>query len=75
MVTPMRYKYANLKWSWVILIIGIFFTFQLRTQTDADNHRKYWYFKSRLNNDFLKVGTAAGESMPFTLHVPCKSIN
>ncbi len=27
--------------------------------------RKYWYYKSRLNNDFVKVGLNQGESMPF----------
>ncbi len=34
-------------------------------QTDADNHRKYWYYRSRLVNDFVKVGLNDGESMPF----------
>ncbi len=29
------------------------------------NHRKYWWYKSRLNNDFMKVGLGDGESMPF----------
>lgn len=27
-------------------------------------HQKYWYYYSRLNNDFLKVGKNAGESIP-----------
>lgn len=36
-----------------------------QTAQDIINHRKYWYYKSRLNNDFIKVGTAAGESFPF----------
>ncbi len=35
-----------------------------KAQTDNDNHRKYWYYKSRLNNDFVKVGLNAGESIP-----------
>jgi hypothetical protein len=35
------------------------------SQTIQDNHRKYWWYKSRLNNDFVKVGTGDGESMPF----------
>jgi hypothetical protein len=29
------------------------------------NHRKYWFYKSRLNNDFVKVGTGDGESLVF----------
>lgn len=27
------------------------------------NHRKYWWYKSRLNNDFVKVGLGDGESL------------
>lgn len=66
MVTYTKFKFANFKFSRAILLIGITCCLQVKSQTDADNHRKYWYFKSRLNNDFLKVGTAAGESIPFT---------
>lgn len=29
------------------------------------NHKKYWYYKTRFNNDFIKVGIKQGESMPF----------
>lgn len=36
----------------------------LYSQSDGDDHRKYWYYKSRLNNDFMKVGLGAGESLP-----------
>ena len=25
-------------------------------QSDLDNHKKYWYYKSRFNNDFIKIG-------------------
>ena len=34
-------------------------------QSTNSNHRKYWWYKSRLNNDFVKVGTGDGESFPF----------
>ena len=46
-------------------------------QNDLENHKKYWYYKARLNNDFVKVGNTQpngsnnitspdhGESMPF----------
>ncbi len=45
-------------------------------QSDLDNHKKYWYYKSRFNNDFIKIGdtypSAAnnyneghGENIPF----------
>ena len=30
-------------------------------QTTTDNHRKYWYYRSRLVNDFMKVGLGQGE--------------
>lgn len=37
----------------------------IKSQTDYDNHSKYWYYKTRLNNDFMKVGLLAGESIVF----------
>lgn len=48
----------------LVVFCFIFFSF-ITAQTDSDNHYKYWYFKTRLNNDFVKVGLGAGESMPF----------
>lgn len=30
------------------------------------NHQKYWYLRSKLRNDFMKIGTEQGESIPFT---------
>jgi hypothetical protein len=48
-----------------ILLCFILLTAFSRAQTDELNHRKYWYYKSRLNNDFVKVGLKAGESLPF----------
>ncbi|MFO0321130.1 MAG: hypothetical protein ACK504_01735 [Bacteroidota bacterium] len=30
-------------------------------QSMGANHRKYWWYKSRLNNDFVKVGLNADE--------------
>lgn len=33
------------------------------SQNDAINHRKYWYFKSRLINDFMKVGINQGDNI------------
>lgn len=29
-------------------------------------HQKYWYLRSKLRNDFMKIGTGQGESIPFT---------
>ncbi len=33
--------------------------------SDVDIHNKYWYYKARLHNDFMSVGTNAGQSIPF----------
>ncbi len=36
--------------------------------TDLDLHHKYWYYKARFNNDFIKIGHDAdghGQSIPF----------
>lgn len=40
-------------------------TIYSQTSEYPDHYKKYWYYKSRLNNDFVKVGTNDGESMPF----------
>lgn len=39
--------------------------FLLVTLCIFGQNRKYWYYKTRLNNDFVKVGLGDGESMPF----------
>lgn len=51
-----------------------------QSSSDEDIHRKYWYYKSHLNNDFIKVGLGTGESIPFnekiTAHPnPAASLN
>ena len=28
-------------------------------------HRRYWYYRTRMINDFMKVGLLDGESIPF----------
>ncbi len=48
-----------------ILIAAIIFVNNLTfAQNEFINHKKYWYYKTRLNNDFLKIGLGSGESMP-----------
>lgn len=32
----------------------------------SKNHQKYWYLRSKLRNDFMKVGLGQGESIPMT---------
>lgn len=62
-------------------LIGIFLLgisiYNAQGQNDLENHKKYWYYKTRLNNDFIKIGNTPpngsndttshdhGESMPF----------
>lgn len=50
-----------------IIILLTFYTQSIFSQlsNDMNNHRKYWFYKSRLNNDFMKVGPNRGESLPF----------
>jgi hypothetical protein len=59
MTIPMK---LLLKINILLLVIISNVTF---AQNTTDNHRKYWWYKSRLNNDFVKVGTGDGESFPF----------
>lgn len=51
-----------------IISRALFFIFvvkSLHAQNAFDNHQKYWYYKSRLKNDFMKIGLKTGESIPF----------
>lgn len=44
-----------------ILHVGIFYG----QTSEVDLHKKYWYYKSRFNNDFISIGTNTGQSIPF----------
>ncbi|MBS1647244.1 MAG: hypothetical protein JST67_07880 [Bacteroidetes bacterium] len=48
------------------LLIFIFLCSQITAQFAPSDilHERYWYYRTRLNNDFLKVGINQGESMP-----------
>lgn len=46
-----------------LILLIILFILNLYAQNDILNHRKYWYFKSRLINDFMKVGINPGDNM------------
>ncbi|MCA6437484.1 MAG: T9SS type A sorting domain-containing protein [Bacteroidetes bacterium] len=47
--------------------VFIFLVFFLsgKAQNESLNHKKYYYYKTRLQNDFMKVGLLPGESLPF----------
>lgn len=49
----------------IILMNFIIFKTSAQSVVDEDVHRKYWYYKSHLNNDFIKIGLGFGESIPF----------
>jgi hypothetical protein len=49
----------------ILIFVSLFYANLSVSQTDQENHQKYWYYKTRLNNDFVKVGLDAGESIPF----------
>lgn len=46
----MKYRYAKY---WLIGMVVITNQKILLAQTDADNHRKYWYFKPHLDSRSL----------------------
>ena len=59
-----------MKYNLINRLIKLFLLFSTtiiycQTSTYPSLYKKYWYFKSRLNNDFVKVGTNDGESIPF----------
>lgn len=47
------------------VVLLCFITLKLIGQNDELNHRKYWYYKSRLLNDFMKVGINQGDNIIF----------
>lgn len=55
----------HLKSKLLLLLLFLIISDVSYSQGQALNHRKYWWYKTRLNNDFVKVGTGDGESIPF----------
>jgi len=47
-------------------LLFILFISLAKGQDDDQHHRKYWYYRTRLVNDFLKVGTEQGDCIPFS---------
>lgn len=47
------------------ILLFCFIALELIGQNDELNHRKYWYYKSRLLNDFMKVGINQGDNIIF----------
>lgn len=51
----------------IIYSFVFFLTFvqQIYSQNHDLNHRKYWFYRTRFINDFVKLGTNQGESIAF----------
>ncbi len=56
---------STIKKTFTFLYLFNFYINNLSAQnTDYDLHNQYWYYKARLHNDFMSVGTNAGQSIP-----------
>lgn len=53
--------------NFILMLYGCFLTITLisQTPTEIEHHKKYWYYKSRFNNDFINIGPNQGQSIPF----------
>ncbi len=51
--------------SYIIILISVFSFLHGQNTQEEDIHRKYWFYKSHFNNDFIKIGLDSGESIPF----------
>jgi hypothetical protein len=61
----MKYKLC-LKKVIILLLLNVVCLNLFYSQTsEIDLHKKYWYYKSRFNNDFVSIGTNQGQSIPF----------
>ena len=52
-----------------IVLIWICISFNTLAQPSIDNekaHRRYWYYKTRFVNDFIKLGKNQGEGIDFS---------
>ena len=49
--------------SWVLIVVFVFLNKTIYSQNiDNDKaHRRYWYYRTRMINDFMKVGKNQGE--------------
>lgn len=45
------------------------------SQTDESNLKKYWKFRDQFVEDFVKIGSSYGESLPAGARKPCFCID
>jgi len=47
---------------WIgLFLLAFFFSFSQSTINDDKAHRRYWYYRTRFINDFIKMGKNQGE--------------
>ncbi|MCC6182687.1 MAG: hypothetical protein IT237_12725 [Bacteroidia bacterium] len=53
--------------SWVLIVVFVFLNKTIYSQNiDNDKaHRRYWYYRTRMINDFMKVGKNQGDCIVF----------
>ncbi len=58
----MKWNLLNTKcYTLILFSVYLCLPLFLASQNDNDNHRKYWYYRSPLVNDFMKVGLGQSE--------------
>jgi hypothetical protein len=50
-----------------LLIVHVLMLLNYSTKSQSTNNEKYWYYKQRFNDYFIKIGIAPGESLPIKL--------
>lgn len=54
-----------------LFFLALFFSkLMCVAQTDHENQDKYWKYRERLKNKFVKIGPQAGESIPMACRIP-----
>ncbi len=48
---------------WLLLYLFVGFGYQVKCQSSAENLQKYWWYRYKLVNDFMKIGDECGESL------------
>lgn len=49
----------------IFILVQCCFVNTKSQNSNYDLHNKYWFYKARFNNDFVSIGTDAGQSIPF----------
>lgn len=58
-----------------LIVLLTILCYSLLAQDEFKNHQKYWFLRSKLRNDLMKVGLNQGESIPFAQRGIYSNIN